>query len=134
MAATAAPTALIVDDERDLAWALEQILCRNGWRVAVAHSGSAAIQYAVSSPVRIAFVDAKLPDMDGMVVGERIGQLQPEAVIVLVSGYFYPEDREVQDALQRRLFAHFISKPLDLAEILALARTCLPTQRSTIDS
>ena len=116
-----APTALIVDDERDLAWALEQTLIRDGWQVAIAYTGSAAIECATSLPIQIAFVDAKLPDMSGLGVGERISKLQPEAMVVLISGYFYPEDAEVQEALQRGLFAHFISKPLDLDEILALA-------------
>ncbi|MHB0877582.1 MAG: response regulator [Anaerolineae bacterium] len=119
-------TAMVVDDEQDLAWALEQTLVRNGWQVAVAHTGGAAIAYASSSAIHIAFVDAKLPDMDGLVVGEQISRLQPSAAVVLISGYFYPEDGEVQDALEKRHFTHFISKPLDLSEIMALARTRWP--------
>ncbi len=115
-------TALIVDDELDLAWALQQNLRLDGWQVAVAHTGAAAIAYVTANPPRIAFVDAKLPDMDGLDVIRRIGELRPEVTVVLISGYYYAEDPEVREARSKGLIVHFIAKPLDLREVSALAR------------
>ena len=119
------PTALIVDDELDLAWALQQTLILDGWQVLVAHTGRAAIGQATAAPVRIAFVDAKLPDMDGRDVAKRIIELQPGVMVVMISGYYYPEDREVKEGLRQQLFAGFISKPFDLDEISRLAQQAL---------
>ena len=118
-------TALIVDDEQDLAWALQQSLILDGWEVLVAHTGRAAIGQAMAAPVRIAFVDVKLPDMDGLDVARRIAELQPDAMVVMISGYYYPEDREVKEGLRQQLFAGFISKPFDLSEISRLAQHAL---------
>jgi DNA-binding NtrC family response regulator len=116
-------TALIVDDEPDLAWALEQNLLLDGWQVLVAHTGGDAITQAAATPLQVAFVDAKLPDMDGMDVIRRISELRPNAVSVLVSGYYYAEDPEVREAQHKGLIVHFIAKPFDLTEVSALARS-----------
>jgi DNA-binding NtrC family response regulator len=118
-------TALVVDDEPDLAWALQQVLKLDGWQAIVAYTGKAALELASTRRLRIVFVDAKLPDMDGMVVAERIGKLQPGAAIVLISGYFAPDDHEIEEAQQRGLFIRFISKPFDLQEISDLADAVL---------
>jgi DNA-binding NtrC family response regulator len=119
------PTALVMDDEVDLAWAVQQTLVLDGWRVVVAHTGADAISLAATEPIRIAFVDAKLPDMDGLDVARRIIELQPAAMMVLISGYYYNEDQTVRETLRHGLFANFISKPFDLAEISALAQRSL---------
>ena len=120
-----APMALVVDDEFDLAWALQQTLILDGWRVLVAHTGLEAINRATIEPIYIAFVDAKLPDMDGLDVARQIAALQPGTVLVLVSGYYYAEDQTVKETLREGLFAHFISRPYDRTEITALARQSL---------
>lgn len=114
--------ALIVDDELDLAWALQQNLLLDGWQVMVAHTGSAAIERAATCCLQIAFVDAKLPDMDGLEVIRRVEDLHPGAAVVLISGYYYAEDPEVREAQRQGRIVHFIAKPLDLAEVSALAR------------
>jgi DNA-binding NtrC family response regulator len=114
--------ALIVDDESDLGWVLQQSLLLDGWQVFVAHTGSAAIESAAAHPLQIAFVDAKLPDMDGLEVIGRIESLHPRASIVLISGYYYAEDPEVREAQRQGRIVHFIAKPLDLAEVSALAQ------------
>ena len=122
-------TALIVDDEPDLAWALQQNLLLDGWQVAVAHTGNAAIAYVTANPLCIAFVDAKLPDMDGLDVIQRIGELRPDVAVVLISGYYYAEDPEVREAHGKGLIVHFIAKPLDLREVSALARQAAGEER-----
>jgi DNA-binding NtrC family response regulator len=122
-------TALVVDDETDLAWALQQNLLLDGWQVAVAHTGNAAIAYVTAHAPRIAFVDAKLPDMDGLDVIRRIGELSPGVTVVLISGYYYAEDPEVREARSKGLIVHFIAKPLDLREVSALARQAAGEER-----
>ena len=119
------PTALVMDDEVDLAWAVQQTLELDGWRVVVAHTGAAAIVLAAAEPIRIAFVDAKLPDIDGLDVARRIVELQPATMMVLISGYYYSEDQAVRETLRHGLFANFISKPFDLTEISTLAQRAL---------
>jgi DNA-binding NtrC family response regulator len=123
-------TALVVDDEPDLAWALQQNLLLDGWQVLVAPTGGDAITQARAIPLQVAFVDAKLPDMDGIEVLRRIGELQPGVTLILVSGYYYAEDQEVREAQHQGLIVHFIAKPFDLSEISALARSAVEQVRT----
>ena len=125
-------TALIVDDEPDLAWALQQNLLLDGWRVVVAHTGGDAIAQVTAHPLQIAFVDAKLPDMDGLDVIRRIGELRPGAIIVLISGYYYAEDPEIREAQHNGHIVYFIAKPLDLSEVSDLARRVANDYRETL--
>jgi CheY-like chemotaxis protein len=63
--------------------------------------------------------------MDGLDVARRIVELQPATTMVLISGYYYSEDQAVRETLRHGLFASFIAKPFDLAEISALAQRAL---------
>ena len=62
---------------------------------------------------RLAFVDAKLPDMDGLELARRLRHLVPEIRIVMVSGYFYRDDVAVQEAMAEGLICGFVAKPFD---------------------
>jgi FixJ family two-component response regulator len=66
------------------------------------------------------FVDAKLPDIEGPQLITRLRQIQASPFIILISGYFFPGDPVVEQAMQTGLIQAFISKPFMHAEILAL--------------
>ena len=57
---------LIVDDEPDMCWALEHILEKNGFLTKKALSGGEALSLIESERFRLIFLDAKLPDIDGL--------------------------------------------------------------------
>jgi CheY-like chemotaxis protein len=65
-----------------------------------------------------AFLDAKLPDMDGLELARRILEVAPGTHIMMVSGYFYRDDVSIQEAISQGLIRGFISKPFLQAEIL----------------
>jgi CheY-like chemotaxis protein len=67
-------------------------------------------------------VDAKLLDIDGLDLAAWIRQNCPQTAVVMVSGYFYPEDRTIVEGLKRGLFVGFIAKPFDLFEVRRMAR------------
>lgn len=106
-------TALVVDDEPDIRWALRQLLEAGGFTVNTASSGSEALENILSSPqCDIVLVDAKLPDIDGVDLARRIrSDTDCKAPLILVSGYFLPGDEAVVQAINSKLFAAFISKP-----------------------
>ena len=56
-------------------------------------------------------LDAKLPDVEGLELAGRIRALDPAVQIVIISGYFYDDDIEIQRALNEGLISGFISKP-----------------------
>ena len=112
---------LIVDDEPDLCWTLENILCPNGYAVTTTTSGTEALEMLARGHYAVALVDAKLPDLDGLELAALIRQRSPHTVVVLMSGYFYREDTAITEGLQEDLFVDFISKPFDLEEVCLMA-------------
>ena len=125
MIRTGAPEVLIVDAEPDLCWALPQILNYTGIVPVTTTSGQQALRLAKSQRFRLAFIDAKLPDVDGLDLARRIRADDAAVRIVLVSGYFYRDDVEVRQAMDAGLITDFVSKPILHQEVEAIARQVL---------
>ena len=115
------PCILVVDDEPDVCWALENILSPAGYAVTTTTQGVGALELLARQPYAVAFVDAKLPDLDGLELAGLIRQRSPHTAVVLISGYYYREDSIVMDGLAKNLYAGFLSKPFQISEVLLLA-------------
>lgn len=120
---------LIIDDEPDMCWALENILVPAGYEVSITTSGAEALELVVEQFYSLAFVDAKLPDQDGLELAGLIRQKSPQTAIVLISGYFYKEDKDIIEELQKDLFIGFIEKPFNLEEIRRMAHLTLDASK-----
>jgi CheY-like chemotaxis protein len=108
---------LIVDDEPDMGWALEHLLHSQGFVTQKALSSQEALNLMEQHRFACAFLDAKLPDMDGLELARCIQVIAPGTRIIMVSGYFYRDDVSIQDAITRGLIVDFISKPFLQEEI-----------------
>lgn len=113
---------LVVDDEPDICWAISHILKSAGIAPVVATSGEQALRLAKSERFRAAFVDAKLPDADGLDLARSIREGDAAVRIILISGYFYRDDVEVRQAMAAGLITDFVSKPIRHEEIHAVLR------------
>jgi DNA-binding NtrC family response regulator len=129
MIRTSAPKILVVDDEPDICWALTHILKGMSIVPVTATSGREALLLAQSQCFQLAFVDAKLPDLDGLDLARRMRESDASVRIVLVSGYFYRDDAEVRQAMVTGLITNFVSKPILHQEVEAIAREVLSTSR-----
>lgn len=114
---------LIVDDEPDMCWALEKLFNSRGFVTQKALSAQEALELMAQHHFGRAFLDAKLPDMDGLELARRLLELAPEIRIIMVSGYFYRDDPTIQIAISQGLIRGFISKPFLQDEILKLLET-----------
>ena len=111
---------LIVDDEPDMCWALEKLFNSRGFVTQKALSAQEALELMAQHHFGRAFLDAKLPDMDGLELARCLLELAPEIRIIMVSGYFYRDDPTIQIAISQGLIRGFISKPFLQDEILKL--------------
>ena len=109
---------LIVDDEPDMCWALEHLLNSQGLATRRALSAREALHLMQQDRFSRVFLDAKLPDMDGLDLARRILEIAPGTRIIMVSGYFYRNDVSIQEAVSQGLIHGFISKPFLQEEIL----------------
>jgi CheY-like chemotaxis protein len=120
-------TCLIVDDEPDAGWALEHILRPCAIRLERALTAMEALELMRGRSFSLAFLDVKLPDLDGLELARRIRAIDPLLPIILISGYYYKDDAAIQQAQAEGLIRDFIGKPFLHAELMrAVARALAP--------
>ncbi|HWR11656.1 MAG TPA: response regulator [Rectinemataceae bacterium] len=121
---------LVVDDEPEICWVLERILRKAGSVCHTARDAKEAMALAECQPYRMAFLDAKLPDHDGLDLARRLLKSSPGIRIVIVSGYFYQDDPNIAAAIRSGLISAFVAKPFDHAEILRAIDSLCPVPES----
>ena len=120
---------LVVDDEEDLCWLIGEALRPTGFEVKCTNSGEQALSSLVEKNFQAAFVDAKIPDMDGLSLAALIRQRSPKTKIILISGYFYLEDKAIVEGFKNNLFIGFIATPFDLSEVRRMAFLAVESDR-----
>ena len=116
---------LVVDDNKDAAEMLFEILHEQGYAVRIAYDGPSALEVCRSFEPKIALLDVGLPVMDGYELGKLLrAKLGPSIRLVAVTGYGRP--RDIFESQQARFDAHLI-KPVAaqtlLGEVGRLARS-----------
>jgi HD-like signal output (HDOD) protein len=114
---------LFVDDEPFLRDGIRRLLTRRRpeWELAFADCGTSALQVMESASFDIVVSDMRMPGMDGAGLLERVRDLDPGVVRIILSGQ---SDRSA--ALRAAKVAHqFLAKPFDVALLEAtLDRLC----------
>ncbi|HEX5387960.1 MAG TPA: sigma-54 dependent transcriptional regulator [Gemmatimonadales bacterium] len=113
---------LIVDDEPGIRQALKQVLEYEGMEVRSAASGGEAISTYPEFRPRLVFLDVKMAGLDGLETLTRLRDLDPHAVIVMISGH--GTIATAVEATQRGAF-DFLEKPLDTDRLLVTVRNAL---------
>lgn len=117
---------LIIDDEPDMCWALKHLLEKNGFLITKAADGREALDLLTSGSFQGAFLDAKLPDIEGLELARQFREKAPQMRIILISGYFYNDDVAVEKALGEGLICGFIGKPFLHEDILKAVKILSP--------
>ena len=112
---------LVVDDDQDMCWALEGALASLGCAVTSVGSAQSAIAVVADSAFPVAFVDARLPDMDGMKLIAVLRALRPSMRIIMISGYFLADDVRILEAVGTAAIDGFLAKPFQIEAIVAAA-------------
>jgi CheY-like chemotaxis protein len=114
-ALTGARSILIVDDNPTTAKAVEWLLSAHYPTVSF-HRGSTLLAYAQEHGCLAAVVDVHLPDMNGLLVAERLRTLcGPDAPIIILSG---DTSMETLNSLPHVGATHFFSKPVASSTLL----------------
>jgi DNA-binding NtrC family response regulator len=108
---------LVVDDEPEMCWILENIIRKTGLACRTAMNAREAMALIKNNTFGMAFLDAKLPDMDGLELARKLRKTNAHLPIVIVSGYFYQDDPTIERVLQEGLIAAFVGKPFDHNQI-----------------
>lgn len=116
---------LIVDDDTDMLWVLSNLFEHAGYGVMTAQNAQEALTCLQQQDFALAFIDVKLPDKDGLELARLVKERYPALPTVMLSGYYYSEDPEIAQGLNRQLYAGFIAKPFDLKEVRNIVQNTL---------
>jgi DNA-binding NtrC family response regulator len=77
---------LVVDDDERVLRSVERVLTSAGHQVHTESLGALSLDIAASKPFDVALVDYKLQEMDGLEVLQRLREIQPRCVRMLMTG------------------------------------------------
>jgi CheY-like chemotaxis protein len=110
---------LVVDDNRDAADLLCELLRALGYETRAAYDGPSALVEAARFAPDVALIDIGLPVMDGYELAQRIAADAGARAtrLVAVTGYGQQRDRE---ASARAGFSAHLVKPVDIDQLRAI--------------
>ncbi len=115
------PAILVIEDEAQMLRFLRASLTSNGYRVFEAETGEAGIAQAASRNPDLVLLDLGLPDIDGLVVTERL-RAWSKTPIIVISARGREEDKI--NALDAGA-DDYLTKPFGVGELLARIRVGL---------
>jgi DNA-binding response OmpR family regulator len=116
---------LVVDDEIPLTQVVGSYLEREGFTVAVAHTGPDAVEEARASEPVLIVLDVMLPGFDGIEACRQIRQFSDAYIIMLTA-----RDEEVDKILGLSMGADdYLVKPFSPRELIARVRAMLRRPR-----
>lgn len=110
---------LLVDDEIEVIEILAEVIEGLGVVVHKATSGAKAIAIAKATPIDVAVLDVRMPEMDGIETLRGLLRHRPNLVAVFLTGH--ANIQSVREALALGA-VDFLDKPIDVPKIEAMAR------------
>ena len=123
---------LVVDDESVLAEMVSMGLRYEGWNIATAGDGSAAIASARAQRPDVVVLDVMLPDMSGLDVLHKLREENPQLPVLLLTAKDGVEDRIAGLTAGGD---DYVTKPFSIEEVVLRLRALLRrTGVTTVDS
>ncbi|HEV7866358.1 MAG TPA: response regulator transcription factor [Chthoniobacteraceae bacterium] len=117
---------LVVEDDPEIAAFVTHGLQRSGFEVDCAGNGEAGLKLALSAAYDLAVVDLMLPGRDGLSLIEEVRAAEVSTPVIVLSAKRSTVDKV---ACLRRGADDYLSKPFDLAELLARVEALLRRSR-----
>lgn len=117
MASETRATVLVADDDKGIAEVVARVLEEEGYAVAIAYDGEAALAVARRDRPAVIIADIVMPRLDGIALAKRVAELPgPPLPVILMSGHRgTAPDPELP----------YLPKPFDLEMLLAMVQETL---------
>ncbi len=119
-------TIIVVEDERGARATLCAILEDAGYNAVGLERGAAALEMIRRGNFEAIITDIRLPDVGGMEILELAKEINPDATVIMITGYASVET--AVDAVNQGAYAYFV-KPVNPDEIKTAIANALKQQR-----
>lgn len=129
---------LIVDDDLATCETLTDILKEVGYSIAYAGSGEEAIKIVKENDFDIAFIDVKMPVMNGLETYLALRKIRPNIKVVMMTAYHQEVQNLVEEAIRYNVYT-CVYKPFDIKKLLKIiegilvAKTKAEIQQIAVD-
>jgi two-component system sensor histidine kinase/response regulator len=122
---------LIIDDEEVVLDSCIQILRRENYEILTADNGQRGLEMIEEFQPDLTFVDLKMPGISGFEVLERIAEIDPTMVTIVITGF--ATITSAVDAMQRGAF-DFLPKPFTPDELRLITRRGLEKRKLVLET
>ncbi len=121
-------TLLVVDDEEDMLYAMQDILAHQGYKAITARDGKESLELFREHQVALVITDIVMPNLDGRELIKQIKTIRPKTKILAVSGYtnYVAEKAEIRD------IDGFLQKPFQPSSLLSTVRHILDSEAKEV--
>ncbi len=119
---------LVADDERNMRWALQKALTKEGYLVDLAEDGQAALERVRTALPDLVILDYKMPKMDGLAVLKELRENSPDLPVIMLTAHG-SIDHAVM-AIQAGA-SDYMTKPFELDELKARVIKALQLSKLT---
>jgi DNA-binding response OmpR family regulator len=113
---------LVVDDNEDLRTTIQALLQADGFDVAVAADGEAALSLHRARPADVVITDLFMPDKDGIETIIELKKLYPNVKIVAMSGWTSTQGSDYLQVAREIGASVTLQKPFDPLELSRVVR------------
>jgi DNA-binding NtrC family response regulator len=117
---------LVVDDEPEMCETCRKILTRQGHEIWVAEKGEAGLQRLRETPIDLAIIDLRLPDMDGLEVLRQAKKINPDMIAIMITAHGTVDT--AIEAVREGAFDYLL-KPFSMAELEVTTQRSLNHRR-----
>lgn len=121
---------LIIDDETSISDAMQIVLEDRGYRVSIATTGVAGLQYLRYRQVDLVIADLRLPDTSGIDLLSEIKHNWPHTEVILITGYGSID--VAIEAIKMGAY-YYLSKPFTPDQLLVLVEKAIEWRSTLIE-
>jgi signal transduction histidine kinase len=121
---------LVIDDEEAMRDSCHQVLSKEGYATETAENGHSGLRKIREVKPDLVLIDLKMPGMGGMELLEKIGEIDPDIISVVITGYATIES--AVEAMKRNAY-DFLPKPFTPDHLRIVIKRGLERRRLSIE-